>query len=90
MVDLVFTGHALDMLEERKIKSDWVNLTLEDPERKERKEDGTVDYLRPIEEFGGRYLRVVTDSKSRPLKIITVFFDRRFGRKNEVENRPTE
>ena len=69
------------MLEECKIDSDWVRLTLEDPERKERKEDLTVDYLKPIEEFGGRYLRVVTDPGSRPLKIITVFFDRRFGRK---------
>jgi hypothetical protein len=81
MVDFVYTEHALDMLEERKIKKTWVQLALEDPERKEQKEDGTIDYLRSIEEFDNHYLRVAVNPDAQPLKIITVFFDRRLRRK---------
>jgi hypothetical protein len=81
MQDFVYTEHALAVLEERKIKDSWVRLALEDPERKERKEDGTVDYLRPIEEFGSRYLRVAVNPHKQPTTVITVFFDRRLGRK---------
>ena len=81
MEDFVYTKHALDMLEERKIKDEWVQMTLAAPERKEQKEGGIVDFVRPIEEFGNHYLRVVVDPKPRPPRIITVFFDRRLWRK---------
>ncbi len=81
MEDFVYSEHALDMLGERKIKEKWVRSALEDPERKEQKEDGTVDYLRPIEEFGNHYLRVAVNPDPQKLRIITVFFDRRLGRK---------
>ena len=81
MEDFVYTEHALDMLEERKIKDEWVRRTLGEPERKEQKEDGTVDFLRPIEEFDNHYLRVAVNLDAQPPRIITVFFDRRLGRK---------
>ena len=81
MEDFVYTEHALDMLGERKIKDEWVRRTLEAPERKEQKEDGTVDFLRPIEESDNHYLRVAVNPNARPPRIITVFFDRRIGRK---------
>jgi nitrogen fixation protein FixH len=81
MQDFVYTEHALAVLGERKIEDSWVRLALQDPERKERKEDGTVDYLRPIEEFGNRYLRVAVNPRKQPATVITVFFDRRLGRK---------
>jgi hypothetical protein len=80
MEDYVYTEHALNMLEERKIKDKWVRAALEAPERKEQKEDGTVDYLKPIEEFDHRYLRVAVNPCTQPPRIITVFFDRRLGR----------
>ncbi len=69
------------MLEERKIKEEWVRSALRDPERKEKKEDGTVDYLRSIEEFDNHYLRVAVNPDAQPPRIVTVFFDRRLGRK---------
>ena len=81
MKDFVYTEHALDMLEERKIKENWVRSALEDPERKEQKEDGTVDYLKPIEEFDNHYLHVAVNPNVQPPRIITVFFDRRLGRR---------
>ena len=81
MEDSVYTKHALDMLRERKVKDEWVRMTMAAPERKEQKEDGTVDFIRPIEEFDNRYLRVAVNPNARPQLIITVFFDRRLGRK---------
>ena len=77
MVEYKFTDHADDMLKERNIREVWVRLTLENPERKESKDDGTVHYLRAIEERGGKYLRVVVNPHVRPRRIVTVFFDRR-------------
>ncbi len=78
----VYTGHAMTMLEERGIKEDWVRLVLADPDKKERKEDGTVDYLRSIEEFRNRCLRVVVNTAAEPPRVITAFFDRRLRRKS--------
>ena len=74
-----FSGRARDMLNERKIRESWVKLVVEDSERKEPKDDGTIHYIRAVEEFGGRYLRVVLDPNVEPQKIVTLFFDRRLG-----------
>lgn len=54
-----FSEHAYDMLRERNIEEVWVRLLIEEPERKELKDDGTVHHIRAIEQYGGRYLRVV-------------------------------
>ena len=75
-----FTDHAYDMLKERNIREEWVRLAIEEPEREEKAEDGTVHYIRAIEQYGGRYLRVVVNPDARPRKIVTVFFDRRIRR----------
>lgn len=83
MVDYEFSEHASDMLKERNIQEDWVRLAIEDPERKERKEDGTVHCIRAIEQYGGRYLRVVVNPDDRPRRIVTVFFDRRIMRRSQ-------
>lgn len=73
--------HAYDMLQEREIKESWLKLVMEHPERKEFKNDGTIHYIGPIEEYGGRYLRVVVNPDVEPQKIVTLFFDRGLGRK---------
>ncbi len=54
---------------------------MEDPEKRELMEDGTVHYIRAIPEHGGRYLRVVVNPAADPQRIVTVFFDRRIRRK---------
>jgi hypothetical protein len=75
-----FSEHASDMLKERNIQEEWVKLAIEDPERKERMGDGTVHYIRAIEQYGGRCLRVVVNPDVSPQRIVTVFFDRRIRR----------
>jgi len=57
-----------------------VKLVIEGPEKKELQDDGTVHYLRAIEQYGGRYLRVVVNPGVSPQRIVTVFFDRRIRR----------
>ena len=46
--------HASDVVRERNIQEEWIKLTMEDPERKEPQDEGTIHYLRPIKEYGGR------------------------------------
>jgi len=65
------------MRKERDVLLSWVRLTLEDPVETEQKDDGTVHYIRPIEERGGKYLRVVVNPDAIPWRIVTLFFDRR-------------
>jgi hypothetical protein len=64
------------MLQERNIAREWVTRAISEPARTERKEDGTVHYLKPIPECDGRVLRVVTSPRAEQI-VITVFFDRR-------------
>lgn len=80
MIEYQFSEHACDMLKERNIRETWVKLTIEGPERTEIKNDGTIHYIRPIQEHGGRYLRVVVNPDAKPMSIVTLFFDRRLGR----------
>lgn len=72
-----FSEHAYSMLKERNISEAWVKLTIEDPGKVELNADGTIHYIRQIEEYGGRYLRVVMNPDAKPQRIVTVFFDRR-------------
>lgn len=80
MIEYEFSEHVYDMLRERNIQEAWVKLAIEDPGKKELKADGTVHYIRAIEQYGGRYLRVVVNPDVRPHRIVTVFFDRRIRR----------
>lgn len=80
MDEYEFSEHARAMLRERNIKEDWVRSTMERPESKEHREDGTIHYIRVVEEYGRRYLRVIVNPNDIPPRVITVFFDRRFRR----------
>ncbi len=80
MAEYEFSGHAYDMLRERDIPEAWVKMAIDEPEKREAKEDGTIHYIRSFAEHDGRYLRVVVDPAVQPQKIVTLFFDRRLGR----------
>jgi hypothetical protein len=69
------------MLQERSIEESWVNSALANPDWTEAKEDGTIHYIKSIEEYEGRYLRVVVNPDMEPPEIVAVFFDRRLRRK---------
>lgn len=72
------TEHARKVVQERNIKTEWIERALSVPERIEPdKEDIELEHsLTPISEFGNRVLRVIYNKQTKPLKIVTVFFDR--------------
>jgi hypothetical protein len=74
----VLSEHAAHVLHERSISIEWVKAVLHSPARIEpdREDSALVHALRPIEEFGGRVLRVVYNPARKPPVIVTVFFDR--------------
>jgi hypothetical protein len=65
------------MLQERGIKREWVDNTIAAPARTEDHIDGTRHFLKQIPEFGDRWLRVIVNVTSDPVKRVTAFFDRR-------------
>ena len=70
--------HALIRVRERKIETTWLEQALTQPQRIEPDEDdpGMEHRLAAIAEKDYRVLRVVCDPRARPLKIVTVHFDR--------------
>ena len=59
------------------IKMEWIETALINPIRKEKQEDGRFRFWCKVEEFSGRYLRVVTLEDGETVH--NAFFDRRFN-----------
>ena len=74
------TAHFAAMLHERGISRSWIDSAVLYPDKIENHLDGTIHYLKQIDEFGGRWLRVVVNAASVPEKYVTAFFDRRLRR----------
>ena len=81
-IDIEWSHHARAMLEERRIKQDWALQALQEPDRIQDQDDGNRAYIKAIPEHGGRYLRVVLNPRRSPNRAVTVFLDRRLGRKS--------
>ncbi len=78
------TKHFREMLEERNIRPDWVQQALAAPDRVVNRDDGTQHYIKQIEQYGNRWLRVIVNPSKEPPTKVTVFFDRRLkGDENE-------
>nr|VFK78176.1 MAG: protein of unknown function (DUF4258) [Candidatus Kentron sp. SD] len=73
--------HFNDMLQERGIRREWVERTIQIPDRVEDHGDGTRHFIKRIPEFGNRWLRVVVNVTLHPKKRVTAFFDRRLRRR---------
>ncbi|MCK4506324.1 MAG: DUF4258 domain-containing protein [Candidatus Aegiribacteria sp.] len=69
--------HFADMLKERGIKKEWVDLVFDSPDRVEEKGDGTRHFIKRIPEFGNRWLRIIVNTTTTPEILITAYFDRR-------------
>ena len=67
------------MLRRRGIRREWMEVTLASPQRVERDaaDPAIVHHLRTIEECEGRVLRVVYNEAVKPVRIVSVFLDRR-------------
>lgn len=79
-----YSLHSLEQLIERGINKEWVELTLQNPDNIIEFSDEEVHFIKKIEEYNNRYLRVIVNTKKNPKNIITMFFDRRLKEsKNE-------
>ena len=80
MIDgYILTKHAQFQIQERKLKTTWIQETITNPDQIIPLADdhGNTHYLKKIEEFGNRCLRIVVNSTVEPNRIVTLFFDRR-------------
>jgi hypothetical protein len=73
------TKHAQKVMEEREIRAEWLEQTVNAPELVlPDPEDATVErYFRRIPEFGNRVLRVAVNAVVEPNRVVSVFFDRK-------------
>ncbi|MCD6129966.1 MAG: DUF4258 domain-containing protein [Deltaproteobacteria bacterium] len=70
--------HALDRLEDREIKIDWIEKTILNPDMVKTVSDAEVHHFKLIEEFESRFLKVVLNPEKEV--IVTFHFDRRLRR----------
>jgi hypothetical protein len=79
----VFSSHARQQIEERRIREEWIWRVLDFPDLIQLRDDDNMHYMKVIHEFGGRVLRVVVNEQKNPSRIVTVFFDRQMTREWE-------
>lgn len=58
------------------IRDEWIRLVIENPLKEAVQEDGRIRRWAPIEEAGGKYLRVILLSDGKTVH--NAFFDRSF------------
>jgi hypothetical protein len=75
---VLFSIHALDVLEERQIAQDWVQRVVDHPVLlvADRVDPNLEHALAPVAEREGRALRVVYNRGVDPVRVVTAFFDR--------------
>lgn len=78
MSEYELSAHARTVLAERSIPEEWLARVLQQPDRREQdREDPEVTHaLGSIPEHGGRVLQVVYNASAKPVRVVTVFFDR--------------
>ena len=77
------SAHAVEVMRERSIRIDWIERTIADPAFSERdsKDPSLVRSYRQITDYGNRWLRVVYRESDADFFVVTVYFDRNFGRR---------
>ena len=74
MLNYFLSNHAVEMRKEREILPEWIDMTVENPDYTEYRDDGTVHYIRSIADNDGRFLRVIMNPSVKPHRVITLFF----------------
>ncbi len=79
MIHFKLTHHAEDALVRRKIKKEWLERVLVFPQRIEPDAtDPMLEHrLAVISECENRVLRVIINPHTKPIRVITLFFDRK-------------
>ena len=80
-MELSFSEHAEQVMEEREISIEWIQSVLDEPAlRVPDGRDQEVElFFRRIPAYGNRVLRVVVNTNVAPWKVVSVFFDRNAG-----------
>ena len=75
---LVLTAHARERMHQRRIKLEWIEETVRNPDWMDSDaDDPTVErYFRAITEAGGRILRVPCVETESAIRVITVLFEK--------------
>ena len=78
MKTYTLSAHAEIVMTERSIKREWLDRVLAHPElvEKDRDDPEITHALGEIPDHGGRVLRVVYNGTKKPMKVVTVYFDR--------------
>ena len=86
MAEYIFSKHAIEMMEERKIEEDWVWEVLNKSKGAFTGEDSNLHFTKAIAEKQNRVLHVIVNPAVSPKKIVTVFFDRRLRSNHETKS----
>ncbi len=86
-MEYTLSNHAVMALEERAVPLALLEACIAEPDRIEKRIDGTVHYCKRFERQGGRWLRVVVNNRRDPPLVVTAFFDRRLRRSYDDTNR---
>lgn len=72
------TRHAQMMIEHRRIKLEWVEDTVREPEaeRRDQSDESLMLAFRKIPELDGKWFRVVYREEGQVRIVVTAFFDR--------------
>jgi hypothetical protein len=75
---LKWTQHSQDVLLKRKISLEWIDRTIDDPDKTcpDEVDPELRHYLKIIPEYGNRVLRVVVNIIAKPRRLVTFYFDR--------------
>jgi hypothetical protein len=78
MLKFDLSAHAKIVIAERSIEMEWLERVLAKPEKIEAdRDDPELKHaLGRIPEHGNRVLRVVYNGVIRPIRVVTVYFDR--------------
>ena len=75
---LTDTWHALDVMERRAIRLEWVERAVAAPEQRLRDphDEALERFYCRVSESGGKVLRVMVNTESDPWRVVSAFFDR--------------
>jgi len=80
-----WSRHFKQILDERNIRQEWVDQTIASADRIEEKPDGTTHFVKRIDQYDKRWLRVIVTTRVEPHRVVTAFFDRRLRRKSHED-----
>jgi len=86
-MEYIYSKHAQLVMLERGIPREAVDACIGNPDRIERRSDGTIHCLKQGLGTDRRWLRVVVNVGNAAPLVVTVFYDRRLRRGNEDSDR---